>query len=388
MLLGRAAFLLLFSLCGLEPFHDGGLFAGFGGFDRCGLVLLRAVVDDPINHAVVILHRHLRRLEVVFLLKSCHPAFLADTEHSALCRMIGNLFGIYAQALGVIGIETVNLATLLQSLLSRLLTGGKNTSPCVAVVLHILNGERGIGHRRHFLDLKVEKAERVIVKAVVDIIENELAALIDNDAGSLIAVGSDTKEMSITIDAVQENLDNAVDALNKLIEAGDAANAEALEQAINDLTAAYQAADDLLKADIQTVDARLTALKLKLVKADEALQTAIDTVQKNLNQAISDLSKPTTDGDTATMERLNAAIAALIKACKTADELLNSDIKALEASTKENLDNLQAGMEQELHSLRIIATVGLCISILAAVGNIVLLILYIRKKVGLQTVTK
>ena len=41
-------------------------------------------------------------------LKSCHPAFLADTEHSALCCMIGNLLGIYAQALGVIGIETVN----------------------------------------------------------------------------------------------------------------------------------------------------------------------------------------------------------------------------------------------------------------------------------------
>ena len=35
---------------------------------------------------------------------------IADTEHSALCRMIGNLFCIYAQALGVIGIETVNLA--------------------------------------------------------------------------------------------------------------------------------------------------------------------------------------------------------------------------------------------------------------------------------------
>ena len=226
---------------------------------------------------------------------------------------------------------------------------------------------------------------------------------------------------------MQENLDNAVEALNKLIETGDTANAEALEQAINDLTAAYQAADDLLKADIQTADARLTALELKLVKADEALQTAVDTVQKNLNQAISDLSKATTDGDTATMERLNAAIAALTKAYKTVDELLKSDIKALEASTKENLDNLQAGMEQELndlrselqtlrteidvqnrenekkmqalasvndaqqqelHSLRILATVGLCISILAAVGNIVLLILYIRKKVGLQTVTK
>jgi hypothetical protein len=43
--------------------------------------------------------------------------------------MIGNLFGIYAQALGVIGIEAVNLAALLQSLLSRLLTDGKNASP-------------------------------------------------------------------------------------------------------------------------------------------------------------------------------------------------------------------------------------------------------------------
>ena len=223
------------------------------------------------------------------------------------------------------------------------------------------------------------------------------------------------------IDAVQENLDNAVEALNKLIETGDTANAEALEQAINDLTAAYQAADDLLKADIQTVDARLTALELKLVKADEALQTAIDTVQKNLNQAISDLSKATTDGDTATMERLNAAIAALTKAYKAADELLNSDIKALESSTKENIDELhneisdlkselQAlrdeiaaqnkvnsdemqglsdvnhSQKNEIHSLRILATVGLGISALSFIGNIALLILYLRKKAGARVI--
>ena len=103
--------------------------------------------------------------------------------------MVGNLLGIHAQALGVIRIETVNLAALLHRLFSRLLTGGKDASPCVAIVLHILNGERGIGHFRHFLDLKVEKAERVIVKAVVDIIKDELAALIDNDTGSFIAVG-------------------------------------------------------------------------------------------------------------------------------------------------------------------------------------------------------
>ena len=103
--------------------------------------------------------------------------------------MIGNLFCIYAQALGVIRIEPVHLAALLQSLLSRFLSSGKNASPCVAVVLHILHRDRGIGHFRHFLDLKVEKAECVIVKAVVDIIKDELATLIDDDASRFIAVG-------------------------------------------------------------------------------------------------------------------------------------------------------------------------------------------------------
>ena len=44
---------------------------------------------------------------------------------------------------------------LLHRLFSRLLTGGKDASPCVAIVLHILNRERGIGHFRHFLDLSL-----------------------------------------------------------------------------------------------------------------------------------------------------------------------------------------------------------------------------------------
>ena len=120
--------------------------------------------------------------------------------------MIGNLFGIYAQALCVIGIETINLAALLQSLLSRLLPSGKDASPCVAVVLHILHRDRGIGHFRHFLDLKVEKAERVIVKAVVDIIKDELAALIDDDTSRLIAVGVMLhQEKAVTADLVLVN---------------------------------------------------------------------------------------------------------------------------------------------------------------------------------------
>ena len=77
---------------------------------------------------------------------------------------------------------------------------------------------------------------------------------------------------------------------------------------------------------------------------------------------------------------------------------LRSELQTLrteiDAQNRENEKKMQAlasvndAQQQEPHFLRILATVGLCISILAAVGNIVLLILYIRKKVGLQTVTK
>ena len=50
MLLGRAAFLLLFSLCRLEPVHDGGLRTLFGRFGISGLLFHLTVVDDPGNH--------------------------------------------------------------------------------------------------------------------------------------------------------------------------------------------------------------------------------------------------------------------------------------------------------------------------------------------------
>ena len=120
--------------------------------------------------------------------------------------MVGNLLCIHAQALGVIRVEPVHLAALLQSLLSRFLSSGKNASPCVAVVLHILNGERRIGHFRHFFDLKVKKAECVIVKAVVDIIKDELAAFIDDDASRFIAVGVMLHQVkAVTADLVLVN---------------------------------------------------------------------------------------------------------------------------------------------------------------------------------------
>ena len=229
------------------------------------------------------------------------------------------------------------------------------------------------------------------------------------------------------IDAVQVNLNKAIEDLTKLINDGDAANAEALEKAIADLTAAYQAADALLRSDITDLGGKLTVLEGNLQQTKELLQQAITTVQANLEKAIEELTKARAEGDAANAERLNAAIDALTKAYKAADELLKSDIKALEESTKQNLSQTRSELEQEiadlkgelqtlkeqfeaqnlensktmqalaatdaaqqedLHSLRILAAVGLCISILSFLGNIVLLVLYLKKKAGIPTAVK
>ena len=229
------------------------------------------------------------------------------------------------------------------------------------------------------------------------------------------------------IDAVQVNLNKAIEDLTKLINDGDAANAEALEKAIVDLTAAYQAADELLSSDITDLGGKLTVLEGNLQQTKELLQQAITTVQANLEKAIEELTKARAEGDAANAERLNAAIDALTKAYKAADELLKSDIKALEESTKQNLSQTRSELEQEiadlkgelqtlkgqfeaqnlensktmqalaatdaaqqedLHSLRILAAAGLCISILSFLGNIVLLVLYLKKKAGMPAAMK
>ena len=150
-------------------------------------------------------------------------------------------------------------------------------------------------------------------------------------------------------------------------------------------------------------------------------------MQANLEKAIEELTKARAEGDAANAERLNAAIDALTKAYKAADELLKSDIKALEESTKQNLSQTRSELEQEiadlkgelqtlkgqfeaqnlensktmqalaatdaaqqedLHSLRILAAAGLCISILSFLGNIVLLVLYLKKKAGMPAAMK
>lgn len=264
-------------------------------------------------------------------------------------------------------------------------------------------------------------------KAADEILKSELSGDMTALEEKLTAADA---ALQSAIDTVQANLDKAIANLTERMQAGDNENAEALQNAITELTAAYQAADDLLQAGIDDLSGKLAALEARLLKAEETLQAAIKTVQENLDKAVEDLTKAREAGDADTIARLNAAIDALTKAYKAADELLNSDIRKLETSTKEADEVLQANidlLEQEIESLKselqafkdqvaaqdtknaetvktlanvndtqqselstlkTVATVGLCISIASALGNIALLVLYLRKKAGVLTGTK
>ena len=226
------------------------------------------------------------------------------------------------------------------------------------------------------------------------------------------------------IDQVQANLDKAVEDLTRLINDGDAADAEALKKAIADLSAAYRAADEVLKSgigkDVKTLEERLT-------KADSTLQSAVDRVQANLNKAVEDLNKARDEGDAANTKRLNAAVDALTQAYQEADALLKSETKALRESTEQEITQTRSDLEQEIadlrgelqalkeqfdaqnqansesmqalasaddaqqqesHSLRTLAIAGLCLSAVSLLGNLALLALYLKKKIGIPTTVK
>lgn len=237
-----------------------------------------------------------------------------------------------------------------------------------------------------------------------------------------------------SIDTVQANLDKAVGDLTKLINNGDKANSDALAKAINELTAAYKAADALLGSELA---GKLTALEEKLTKADEALTAAIDEVRNNLDRATSDLTKAIADGDKAGAEKLGEAVATLTKTYQIASDLMKSDIKsltdrlaALEEAMKKadealgkNINDVKSELEREIEELRndlkslresfdakerendeklaalgavndaqqsklgklkAVAVTGLCISIISFMGDIALLVLFLRqKKTGL-----
>lgn len=252
------------------------------------------------------------------------------------------------------------------------------------------------------------------------------------DSNEVLVIFATTKDqVKKLIEDAYTDLTGSINDLKTALESG---QAEAIKKAIEDLTEAYKAADDLLKSELTEADA---ALEEKLTKADEALTAAIDEVRNNLDRATSDLTKAIADGDKAGAEKLGEAVATLTKTYQIAADLMKSDIKsltdrlaALEEAMKKadealgkNINDVKSELEREIEELRndlkslresfdakerendeklaalgavndaqqsklgklkAVAVTGLCISIISFMGDIALLVLFLRqKKTGL-----
>lgn len=95
---------------------------------------------------------------------------------------------------------------------------------------------------------------------------------------------------------MRQNLEDAVTRLEGLIGDG-ATDVTALETALEEVTAAYAAADALLEADITTLQEQdtalsegITALQTTLVAADDAIWDAIGQLQSDLDASEQTLS--------------------------------------------------------------------------------------------------
>ncbi|MGN0164544.1 MAG: hypothetical protein ACI39R_00030 [Lachnospiraceae bacterium] len=240
-----------------------------------------------------------------------------------------------------------------------------------------------------------------------------LKADIDSLSGKLDSLEQTVNEadeaLQKAIDKVREDLTDAIEKLRQ-------ANDEELEQAIFNLTDAYLNADVLLKADIDVLSEKFAALEQTMNEADEVLLATIEQVQADLDAAYKladELLKDDIDGLSQRLDELEAKHAEDIDALRAELEALyKADIDALsaelEAKYKEDIDALSSELEtlrvqiaeqdennstaiQTLKSVdniqkentdntRLITIVALCIGSVSLLGNVLLLVLLLKKK--------
>ena len=132
--------------------------------------------------------------------------------------------------------------------------------------------------------------------------------------------------------AAQTKLNEAIEALQKAIADGDAANSAELKAAVETLTKAYEAADAALQKNLDEVQSTLE-------QEIEALRTELQSLREQMNTG-----KQETDESIQTMAAVNST------------------------------------QQTELNTSKGLATAGLCLSGVSLLGNIALLIVYLQKK--------
>lgn len=279
--------------------------------------------------------------------------------------------------------------------------------------------QKAIDKVREDLTAAIEKLSQDTDSAIADLTSAYIAAdaLLKANIDTLSGKLDDLEQtMNEADDALQEAIDQVKEELSQTIENLRQATDESLEQAIADLTEAYTNADTLLKADIDSLSDKHDALEQTMIEADAALLATIEKVQADLSAAKKELESAMKEDKEALNSKIDTLNSALDAAYKLADEMLKKDIdglsqklEELNAQHKEDLDALHAELDalkaqiakqdeinntaiQTLNTVdstqreatdivRIITIVGLCIGSVSLLGNVVLLLLLIKKKI-------
>lgn len=239
-----------------------------------------------------------------------------------------------------------------------------------------------------------------LLEAVEKLTEEYKAAdsLLNENIGDLSdALKAADDVLSAAVNKVQENLDKAVEDLNKAIVNGDKLNAEDLKKAVSELTDAYKAADSLLKADIKALQDKVSTLEKTMSDADSSLQNAIVQVQENLDNAKKELQSAidaNKDDVDAEIEKLKTSIEAANAVTSDSIEALDGDFSQQLKELKDKIANdnvyyedvieafrtLTENQQNTINTWKTISIVSLCIGGASLTMNVLSKIIDIKKK--------
>lgn len=281
----------------------------------CLLVLSATETLEKINQAIAALEEKIGALDVV----TPEELAAAIAELTEAYQAADALLKEYADALAE---DLTALEAAMNSADQALQEAIDQVQENLDKAIEALNAAIAAGDEENAAALSKAVAELTAAYQAADAL---LKADIDSLSDRLDALQTSMNEayqaLQEAIELVQVNVDTLVEELRKAIAAGNQASADALAQAVAELTRAYQAADALLQAENDSLRADLDELK--------------------------------------------EALSALTSQVEAQNTKFEGEI--------ENLTSVDQGQGETLGSTRTIAMVGLCISAVSLLGNLGLL---------------